>query len=233
MSAAVNYHRWILDEFEPFLGKIVAEVGAGIGSVSQLILERPIERLFAFEPSRNMFPALEKLLKDEPRAEAVNDFLTPAFSRPGFDSILYLNVLEHIADDVAELGNVNRTMKSGGHLLIFVPALSALFSEFDRELGHFRRYTKTELADKVSASGFEIISSRYFDIAGVIPWYLNFVLLRNRMGKNAVSAYDKAVVPVMRVIEGLVAPPIGKNVLLVARKNENPKEQRQLQIQLQ
>ena len=74
MSFAVNYHRWIIDEFDPYLGETIAEVGAGIGSISKLLLKKRVKRLFAFEPSHNMFPLLEKELRQEERAKAVNDF---------------------------------------------------------------------------------------------------------------------------------------------------------------
>ena len=219
MSIAVNYHRWILDEFAPYLGENVAEVGAGNGSVSKLILERPVKRLTAFEPSQNMFPLLREALAGEGRAAVVNDFFGPRHAQAGFDSIAYINVLEHIEDDRGELAGALKALKPGGHLLVFVPALSWLYSDFDRQIGHFRRYRKKGLAALAGDAGFTIVSARYFDLAGVIPWYVNFVLLRNSIGSGSVSLYDRLVVPVMRNVERMVTPPIGKNVLLVARKN--------------
>ena len=219
MSIAVNYHRWILDEFAPYLGENVAEVGAGNGSVSKLILERPVKRLTAFEPSQNMFPLLREALAGEGRAAVVNDFFGPRHAQAGFDSIAYINVLEHIEDDRAELAGALKALKAGGHLLVFVPALPWLYSDFDRQIGHFRRYRKKGLSALAGDAGFTIVSARYFDVAGIIPWYVNFVLLRNSIGSGSVSLYDRLVVPVMRNVERMVTPPIGKNVLLVARKN--------------
>lgn len=218
MSFAVNYHRWILDEFSPWLGESVAEVGAGTGSVSGLILERPIRKLTAFEPSQNMYPLLHEALEGETRASSVNDFFSPKHAQAGFDSIAYINVLEHIEDDRAELAGAFEALKPGGHLLVFVPALSWLYSDFDRQIGHFRRYRKKSLVALAGSVGFDIVKARYFDLAGVIPWYINFVLLRNSIGSGSVSLYDKLVVPAMRRVERVVTPPIGKNVLLVARK---------------
>jgi len=94
-----------------------------------------------------------------------------------------------------------------------------LYSELDRQLGHFRRYTKTNLVQLTRRAGFSIVKARYFDAAGIIPWYIHFTLLKNTITAGSVSLYDRLVVPTMRVIEGLVPPPIGKNVLLVARKS--------------
>ena len=99
-----------------------------------------------------------------------------------------------------------------------LPALQGLYSKADKELGHFRRYRKKSLRELVEQAGFEVRRIRYFDIAGIIPWYVYFVLMRRSIGRSPVSLYDRLVVPVMRPIERLITPPIGKNLLLVARK---------------
>jgi SAM-dependent methyltransferase len=218
MSFAANYHRWIIDECEPYLGTDVAEVGAGIGSMSQLILAKPVQRLDAFEPSHNMFPMLAQELRGEARAVAVNDFFGAKHAGQGFDSILYINVLEHVEDDRAELTNAWQALKPGGHLLIFVPALQWLYSDFDKQVGHLRRYGREALVKDAQAAGFDIVKARYFDAAGVVPWYINFVLLRRPMSGGSVALYDKVAVPASRFLESIVPPPIGKNIFIVARK---------------
>jgi SAM-dependent methyltransferase len=219
MSFARNYHEWVLAEIAPYLGRSVAEVGAGVGSFSALLLGTGIERLRAFEPSNNMYPVLRDALASDPRAAAVNDFFQPETAGGRFDSIVYVNVLEHIEDDAAELGRAREALNPGGHVLVFVPALPWLYSELDRQVGHFRRYWKGPLLDLVRESGLEIVKARYFDIAGILPWYVNFVLFKNSIGGASVSLYDRVVVPIMRVLEGVLRPPVGKNVVLVARRN--------------
>jgi SAM-dependent methyltransferase len=218
MSFALNYHRWIVDEFEPYLGATVAEVGAGVGSVSRLLLGTRLKRLVAFEPSANMYPFLEKELRYEARARAVNDVFGLKYVTEGFDTIVYINVLEHVRDDRSELSHAFETLKPGGHLLLFAPALVWLYSDFDRNAGHVRRYMKATLSGLVRDVGFTLLRARYFDIAGIIPWYVKYVLLRTSMDSASVSLYDRLVVPIMRRIESVVTPPIGKNLLLIARK---------------
>ncbi len=218
MSSADNYRRWIVAGLAPYLGKKVAEVGAGIGSVTRVLLERPIERLVAFEPSTNMFPQLAATIRGEPRATAVNGLFGASQAGQSFDSVAYINVLEHVEHERDELLGARAALRPGGHLLVFVPALAWLFSNFDREVGHYRRYSKDGLERVVAHAGFEVVDARYFDIAGVLPWYVHFTLLGRGMGRGSVSLYDRAVVPPMRWIEGLGRPPIGKNVLLVARR---------------
>jgi hypothetical protein len=97
--------------------------------------------------------------------------------------------------------------------------MPSLMSDFDRAIGHFRRYRKRELEQKVRNAGFDIVKSRYFDVAGITPWMIKYRMLRSKtMGGGAIAAYDNLVVPIMRRVESIVTPPIGKNILLVARK---------------
>lgn len=218
MRSAANYRRWIVEGLAPYLGKKVAEVGAGIGSITRVILEHPVDHLVAFEPSSNMFPQLAAAVRSEPRATAVHGLFGAGQAGQEFDSVVYINVLEHVERERDELSAAHAALRPGGHLLVFVPALAWLFSSFDREIGHFRRYSRDGLERVVTHAGFEVVESRYFDIAGILPWYVHFTLLGLGMGRGSVSLYDRLVVPPMRVLEGAVRPPLGKNVLLVGRR---------------
>jgi hypothetical protein len=133
---------------------------------------------------------------------------------------VYVNVLEHIENDLDELRFVFRTLKVGGVLCIFVPALSWLYGNLDKEVGHFRRYHKHQLKGLVQQAGFEIEKIKYFDMPGIVPWYILFVLLKRSISGNNVSLYDKLAVPLIRKVESIVSPPVGKNLLLVCKKPE-------------
>ena len=218
LAGAVNYHRWIMSKFQPYIGDTIGEVGAGMGSVSKLLLDMPVKQLIAFEPSHNMFPYLTEELRNEPRAQAINDFFDPRYTPEGVDTMVYINVLEHIEDHRGELERAFAALRSHGHVLIFVPALTWLYSEFDKHVGHFRRYTKRSLIDVAEGVGFKIKKAQYFDVVGIAPWYLSFVLLKGHPRSGNVALYDKLVVPPMRFLENIVTPPIGKNVLLVGEK---------------
>lgn len=219
MSFALNYHKWIVDELVPFLGLNVVEVGAGVGDLTAILLQTELKHLYAFEPASNLYPKLRDSLKGQSRVSAINDYFKPHLITGVIDSVLYINVLEHIEDDTAELQMVNSALRTGGHLLLFVPALPWLFSEADSSVGHFRRYYKKDLMKLVEKVGFSIERAYYFDLAGILPWYINFVLLKNSFNSSSVSLYDKLVIPPMRVFERLFRPPLGKNLLIVARKD--------------
>lgn len=226
MAFARNYHRWILDLFAPYLGRRLVEVGAGTGSFSELLLERAPDSLTLVEPSAEMHRCLAERVEDfqtETRVRTFNDTFTRAAqlisSEQAPDSVIYVNVLEHVADDAAELLVVREVLAPGGRLFVFVPALQWLYGSFDRQVGHLRRYTKKELSGKCERAGFRVLKSVYFDAAGVLPWYLKYRVLRSeKMEPAAVRVYDEFFVPVLRRVEALAPPPLGKNVLLVAEK---------------
>jgi SAM-dependent methyltransferase len=228
MAFAVNYHRWILDIFRPFLGKRIIEVGAGTGSFSELLLGTGPQRLDAIEPSANMYPLLaEHVRQIDTRniARAHHGTLTEraeTIQRAGSpDSVIYVNVLEHLEDDAAELAAIYSLLRPGGHALMFVPANPWLMGSMDRELGHFRRYTMNDLRKKCETAGFRIRLAFHFDFLGIAPWWLRYCLLRSRkMEPTAVRLYDRYVVPLSRAFERVIRPPVGKNIVLVARKAE-------------
>lgn len=225
MSFAVNYHRWILDEFRPFLGKKLVEVGSGTGSFSELLLEEKPESLTVVEPS-DMFDYLKENISAIETGTKVNFHQSifagvrhaiAADSQP--DSIIYVNVLEHIEDDSGELSMIHETLPENGKCFIFVPALQSLYGEFDRKIGHFRRYTKKEIAEKCEAAGFRILKIKYFDLAGILPWYVKYKMLKSdSLESGAVALYDKIAVPVISRFEKYLSMPVGKNILLVAEK---------------
>lgn len=221
MSFAKNYHLWILDEFRPFLGKHLLEVGAGKGDFSQLLLQTQPAFLTVVEPSKNMFALLEGNLKHQPNTEMLNAFFSDIYNtlsdQP--DTIIYVNVLEHIVDDKSELTYVYDTLPLRGYVCIFVPALPWLYSTADANVGHVRRYYKKNLELLLKEIGFKIVKSRYFDIAGIVSWWLLFCVLKSQTLKsNQVYMYDKLVIPMMRRIENKIPLPLGKNILIVGQK---------------
>ncbi|HEX8499099.1 MAG TPA: class I SAM-dependent methyltransferase [Pyrinomonadaceae bacterium] len=226
MSAARNYRRWILDLFAPHLGRRVVEVGAGTGSFSELLLALEPESLTLVEPSRAMHRLLVEHVGRIPtraRVRVYNETFARVARRVAEeerpDSVIYVNVLEHVEDDEAELRLVSEVLAPGGRAFVFVPALAWLYGSFDRLVGHHRRYTRAGLAEKCGRAGLRVVRSVYFDAAGVLPWWLKYRVLRSeKMEPGAVKFYDDFCVPVARRLEALVPPPVGKNVLLVAEK---------------
>lgn len=222
MSFAPNYHRWILEVFSPYVGKRVAEIGAGSGNFSSLLLSRRPEIFMAAEPSSTMFEKLQTNIASGTNVcllEGTLERWQAELESNRLDTILYINVLEHIEKDDDELKLIHRVLQPRGRVLIFVPALPFLYGTHDVAVGHCRRYTKQEITSKLLGAGFSILDFRYFDIVGILPWLLTFKILKLQvLTPGMAGSYDTVVVPILKKIEKLIRIPIGKNLLVVGQK---------------
>jgi FkbM family methyltransferase len=149
MSQAPKYYKWLISVIKPYFGDTIVEIGAGSGSFSkQLLAAKPKKAIFV-EPTKNMFRLLKQNVAHDKSKDTVvktyNAYLgdiTKELKAEKPDTFVYINVFEHIKDDVKELKCIKDLLPSGGHAIIFVPAHQALFSKFDESIGHFRRYSK-------------------------------------------------------------------------------------------
>jgi 2-polyprenyl-3-methyl-5-hydroxy-6-metoxy-1,4-benzoquinol methylase len=223
LGTAKHFFDWVLDELDPYLRGRLLEVGAGLGTITRKLVDRyPDLSIVALEPAENVFADLESYAALTPRVTALRQTLAEYGPEQagGFDTVLYLNVLEHIADDERELRLAARMLRPGGALLVFGPALEWLYGELDYRAGHYRRYSLRRLRALASAAGFKVVSARYFDVLGVLPYLVVYRLGRHDdIAGSTLWGYDRAVVPLSRLLQRAVRrPPLGKNVILVAVK---------------
>jgi SAM-dependent methyltransferase len=217
LQKADNYRSALLAEFHPFLSGRVLEVGAGIGQLSEALLQKPeIERFLSVEPNPRF---ASRLRANFPRLELIQGTIddVPAAWAP--DAILSVNVLEHIAADERELGCYSeRLAERRGTLCLFVPARPEIFGPIDRDFGHFRRYSRPELGSKLEKAGFVIRRLVYFNLIGYFAWWWNFHLLKKRkFAGSQVQLFDRCIFPLQHRFEARVLrPPIGMSLLAVA-----------------
>jgi SAM-dependent methyltransferase len=223
LGTAESFFNWVLDEFRPYLKGSVLEVGAGTGTITRKLVERyPELKVTALEPAENVYGDLESFAAVTPQVTALRQTLAAAgpLTTGSHDAALYLNVLEHIDDDAEELRLAASALRPGGALLIFGPALSWLYSELDYKAGHYRRYSVDGLRRLTEAAGFEVVKASYFDVLGVLPYWLVYrVARRASISGTSIWGYDRVIVPVSRMLQR-AAPDrlVGKNVLLIATK---------------
>jgi len=214
-----NYYRWIVDRFAPFFGRNVVEIGAGIGTFSEFVIGSPgVESLLSVEPAGNVFPALQSKFLGSDRVRTVRANIDQVEPGTEADSLVAVNVLEHVEDDEAFLRAAVKIVKPDGHLLLFVPAHQFLFGSLDKAFDHYRRYSKPGLSSLLSRSGWEPIQILNVNIAGVLPWLVAGKILRNTtIGHRQMRVFDSLVIPVMRKIESIREPFIGQSLLAIGR----------------
>ncbi len=220
-----NYYDWIMDAFLPYLGGDCVEFGAGSGNVS-VRLRPHVSTLALVEPSANLVPDLEARFSGDTACTVIAQSLEealPTMAPQSCDSIVMVNVLEHIEDDVAALRHLFEKLRPGGSLMIFVPAMQMLYAPFDRDVGHFRRYHRDDLGRRATDAGFSVERLHYFDVVGFFGWWVVMKALRRRdLDPRAAKAFDRYVIPLARRVEALIPAPFGKNVLMCARKRRTP-----------
>ena len=210
-----------METFAPKVRGTVVEYGAGLGTVSERLVPLA-EKLIVVEPLPALAECLNARFAGEPRVEVVAQTLelhAQNTEADTFDTVVLVNVLEHIQDDEAALGHLTRILRPGGHLLIFVPALRFLMSKLDLKLGHHRRYDKRELLTKIKCAGATPLMCRYFDLVGVATWFFpNTLFGFTSFNLTLLRLNDRIIVPISRALERVAPPPIGKNLILIASK---------------
>ena len=136
------------------------------------------------------------------------------------DYIYSLNVLEHIEDDRAALVQLHTALRTGGTLFLYVPAFACLYTEFDRAIGHFRRYRKKGLIRILEQAGFQVERAEYVDSLGFLCWWMMGKLPGNktRLHPVMIKIYDRLFFPISRFIDNVSKDYVGKNLLVIARK---------------
>jgi SAM-dependent methyltransferase len=196
-SEAPNFNRWMADTVRPHVGKYVLEIGAGIGNLTRALAPRRkkyfatdldgehLERLRVRLSGR---PNLETALLDASRAEDYISF------RGQVDTVVCLNVLEHIEDDAAALLSIHDTLQDGGRAIILVPEGQSLFSSLDEELGHRRRYSEDDLRRRLTEAGFVVEAALHFNRISRPGWWWNGkVLKRGTIGRFQLKLFDRMV----------------------------------------
>lgn len=216
-----NYHAWIASRFAPYLGTRIIEAGAGIGTFAEhLLAAAPDARVTLVEPAANNYPHLHARFQGNPRVRTVQGFLEAGGEDGGADAVVAVNVMEHVRDDDAFLRTAHRLLAPGGHALIFVPALPALFGTLDEAFEHFRRYTRPVLLERLRGAGFNPLRVQYTNLPGVAAWWLSGRVLRRRtVTARDAHLYDRWVVPWIRALERVWAPPLGQSLIAIARKD--------------
>jgi len=217
-AQANHWKRYWISRLRPFLQGSVLEVGAGIGTNTLLLRNGSEKRWVCLEPDPRLAAALHDKLTASAacRTSEVRTGTIASLSPDEcFDSILYIDVLEHIEDDHRELREASRHLHPGGHLIVLSPAHAWLFSAFDQAIGHCRRYTADGLA-ATAPGDLRLAKSFYLDSVGLLASAANRVLLRQSLpNARQINLWDGFMVPCSKVLDPLTGYRVGKSVVCV------------------
>lgn len=220
ISEMKRANKWLYDTISPFIGNIIMDAGSGNGN------------LLDFINNKGLIIAIDKddtLISDVERKDYLNKSLKifkcdlttndmHYFKKYNVDTILCINVLEHIENDEKVLSNFNSILCKNGNLIVLVPAIRFLHCSLDNEAGHFRRYSKTEIVEKLKNNGFQINKIKYFNLFGTFGWFITGKVLKNRyLSSRLLSLFD-SLVPLFRTVEKLLNHPFGLSLIVICKK---------------
>ncbi|MFB3737369.1 MAG: class I SAM-dependent methyltransferase [Candidatus Velamenicoccus archaeovorus] len=222
MSEAVRYRRYLIELLQPHLGRRILEVGSGLGDLAAEL--DGCEHLTVTDVDARCLELLRQRFADRADVDVVAlDLREPPPALPDVDTVLAVNVLEHIEDDRGALRRMAGLTRPGGTVVLFVPAFPSLYGPHDRAAGHVRRYVPGTLRSAITEAGLRIEHLRTVNFLGGIAWWLAV-----RVGgcasprKGLVELYDRVAVPLVRLMERRWNPPFGQSILCVARVPEGP-----------
>ncbi|MDA0633673.1 methyltransferase domain-containing protein [Nonomuraea sp. MCN248] len=212
-----RYRRYQFDLIAPHCGRSVLEVGAGLGEFASQFTG--LDRLVVTDVDPDAVKVMKARFAGRGEVEAAQFDLScgATLDRP-VETAIAINVLEHFEDDAALLTLLARSVVPGGTLVLWVPAYQSLYGDFDRKVGHFRRYTPATLRDAAVRAGLEVELARPVNLLGGLAWWAAVRLGKAGSPKaGAVGLYDRVLVPVTRVLDRVLPIPFGQSILGVFR----------------
>jgi SAM-dependent methyltransferase len=214
---AINWKRYWSAQLMEYLGERVLEVGAGNGANTPFLNQRPDRQWVCLEPDAIMAGMLADRLRSRklPATQVVNGTISSVPLSPAFDTIIYIDVLEHIENDAAEIDEAVKRLTRGGRLIVLGPAHQWLYSPFDRSLGHFRRYSMRALR-ALTTPELRLIAIKQLDSIGILASLANRLTLRQELPSlSQIHFWDRFIVPVSRLVDPLLFYSFGKSIVAV------------------
>jgi SAM-dependent methyltransferase len=223
MSAAPRYNAWQFEQISPWVGRRVLEVGSGIGNMSAHIADGGRELLVLTDTDAWYQEQLRSRFAGRPEVRVDSLTLPDAAAAGRFqplrlDTVIALNVVEHIEDDVGTLRSMAELLAPGGRVVILVPALPSIYGSLDEELGHYRRYTRASLAAAFQGAGLTLERMFWFNRVGTFGWWFNACVRRTRLiPLSQLRSFD-SMVPLLR-FERFLPLPFGQSLIAIGRRD--------------
>jgi 2-polyprenyl-3-methyl-5-hydroxy-6-metoxy-1,4-benzoquinol methylase len=221
VEKADKFNYWMYKTIKPFCKGNILEIGSGIGNISSFFI-RDKSQITLSDIRENYCNQLSEKFPVQPTLcmdLTDQDFDIKFRDHLGsYDTIFALNVVEHIKDDSLAMQNCKKMLKANGNLIILVPAYQSLYNQFDKELYHYRRYTKSSLTDLFKQNDIKVIHSQYFNFAGILGWYVSGKLMKNKIIPEGQMSLYNTLVPVFKIIDKATLNLAGLSVIVVGQK---------------
>jgi SAM-dependent methyltransferase len=218
-AGATTWKSYVRFHLLPYLAGDVLEVGAGIGAATASFNDNTARRWVCLEPDRAQADRIRSSVAKLTNCEIIVGTLSELPPDQHFDAILYMDVLEHIEADAAELARAAAHLKPNGTLVILAPAIPWLFTPFDAAIGHYRRYTKNSLR-AIAPNGLREKKCVYLDSIGFLASLGNKLFLRSPVPSKAqIRFWDRSMVPISRFADRALGYAIGRSILVVWQKS--------------
>jgi SAM-dependent methyltransferase len=215
-AAARNWKTYVREQLRAYLKGDVLEVGAGLGATSDILCDGTQNRWVCLEPDADLANQISPSAGGFVRSVIIGS-MADLSAEERYDCILYMDVLEHIEDDKAELQTASLHLNPGGTLVVLCPAHQYLFTPFDAQIGHYRRYNAASLGAAGPAS-LKLETTFYLDSVGFFASLANKLVLQAKMpGKAQIRFWDSCLVPLSRIMDGVLFHRFGKSVVAVWR----------------
>lgn len=218
-AGAVNWKSYWAAQIAPYIGKTVLEVGAGAGSNTPRLVKPRCADWLCLEPDPGLAAAITKAVLP-PCVRVACGTIDDLKANEQFDTIIYADVLEHIANDAEEIAGATRRLKPGGALIVLAPAHQILFSRFDAKVGHHRRYNRNTL-ERCAGPELVLVKMRYLDSVGLFASSANrWLLSPDEPTAGQVKIWDRLMVPASRALDPILGWRAGKSILAIWRRRE-------------
>jgi len=211
---------WLFEEMSPFIGQRVLEVGCGYGNLAVHLLSR--ELVVGIDVSEDSIAVFRQRFANYGHVRAyVYDITDPQvleLAQIGFDTAIALNVMEHIGAEEKALHHIRALLVPGGRFVAVVPALPGVYGTMDQAIGHHRRYTARMLRERLVRAGFSLLRLHYYNLPGILGWWLNGRLLRRTVPPAGQLRLFDRLVPLIRAVERRVPMPVGLSLMAVAQR---------------
>jgi SAM-dependent methyltransferase len=225
--ANAPYLDWQLEQVRPWLGQRILEIGCGVGGIVERL--GPRERIVGLDVDPEVLAHARERFRHRPECRfavadlgALGEAERSALEAERFDTIVCINVLEHVRDDIGALLTLERMLAPGGVLALLVPAHAALYGPYDRVDGHWRRYGKAELRTLLSHTRLSLLRLHYFNAIGALGWWVQYRLLRRSVHDESHFGLMNRLIPLVRPLEAWSKPPFGLSLVAVCRREERP-----------